>query len=148
MERAWCTLPSTQSFGQADRRTDCYEKFSFYGKIPRKKSASTTGIIAAIYVAREPLKAGAGGADVFAESGDVGAQGADTAGVHGHTEIFCLLDAETGIIEFGEAVAFRGREAISARHIHRARRAVGVPPLSNDVEEVVPISPVPHHILP
>jgi hypothetical protein len=118
------------------------------GKISRAGNAFTIGIVAAIYVAREPLEAGAGGADVFAESGDVGAERADTACVNGDAEIFGLFDAETGIIEFGEAVAFRGCEPISAGHIHGARRPVRMPPLSYDVEEVVPISAVPHHILP
>jgi len=94
------------------------------------------------------LNAGAGGADKFAQGGDVGAVGADAAGVHGEAEIFGLLDAEAGVVEFGEAVAFGRREPVAARAVHGAQRAMIVPALAHDIEEVVPISPVPHGVLP
>src|ERR1700685_4718216 len=72
-------------------------------KSPQWHEASSTR--ARIY---ELLEASGGGADVVAQVGDVGAVGADAAGVHGQAENFRLLDAQTSVVEFGEAVAFSG----------------------------------------
>ena len=89
-------------------------------------------------------EAGAGGADVFAQRADVGAVGADAAGVHGQAEDLRLLDAQAGVVKLGEAVAFGGHEAIAVRPIERARRSLHPRALHHDIEEIVPVPAVPH----
>jgi hypothetical protein len=59
-----------------------------------------------------------------------------------------LFDAEAGIIELGQAVTLGRRQAVASRQVDRARRAMRVPALSNDIEELVPVSPIPHDVLP
>src|ERR1700683_886301 len=90
----------------------------------------------------------AAGAIELAERGDVGAVGADAAGVDRQTEIFGLFDAEAGLVQFGEAVAFRWYQTVAVRQIHGTRRAMRAPPFPYDQEEVVPVSSIPHVILP
>src|ERR1700728_4662080 len=90
----------------------------------------------------------AAGAIELAERGDVGTVGADAAGVNRQTQIFGLLDAEAGLVQFGEAVAFRRYQAVTVRQIHGTRRAMRAPPFPYDQEEVVPVSSIPHEILP
>src|SRR6202050_445397 len=68
------------------------------------------------------LEASARSADIFAQGGDVGAIGPDAAGVDGQTKGLGLFDAQAGIIELGEAVAFDRHEAVALRTIERARR--------------------------
>src|SRR5277367_7063364 len=94
------------------------------------------------------LETRAAGAIELAERGDVGTVGADAAGIHGQTEIFRLLDAQAGLIQFGEAVAFRGHQTIAVRKIHGTRRAMCAPPFPDNQEEVVPVSSIPHTFLP
>jgi hypothetical protein len=62
--------------------------------------------------------------------------------------MLCLFDTEAGVIELGQAVSFGWRDAVASRKVDRAWRAMRVPSLSYDVEEVVPVSPVPHDVLP
>src|SRR5271155_4156784 len=94
------------------------------------------------------LETRAAGAIELAQRGDIRAVGADAAGVHGQTEIFRLLDAQAGLVQFGEAVAFRGHEAIAVRKVHGTRRAMRAPPFPDNQEEVVPVSSIPHAFLP
>jgi hypothetical protein len=110
--------------------------------VGRKASSVGMTILVGLSEAR------AGGADEFAQGGNVGAVGADAAGVHGEAESFGLLDAEAGVVQFSEAVPFGGDEAIAARTVHGTQRAMVVPALAYDIEEVVPVSPVPHGVLP
>src|SRR5271163_3021670 len=94
------------------------------------------------------LETRAAGAIELAQRGDIRAVGADAAGVHGQTEIFRLLDAQAGLVQFGEAVAFRGHQAIAVRKVHGTRRAMRAPPFPDNQEEVVPVSSIPHTFLP
>src|ERR1700732_2403 len=84
-------------------------------------------------------------ADEFAKRSYIWSVGTDATGIHGQAEIFRLLDAKAGVVELSEAVTFRGNQAVAPRQIHRARRPARIPRLSYDVEEVVPISPIPHN---
>jgi hypothetical protein len=90
------------------------------------------------------LEAGAGGAEIVSQRCNVRPIGTDAAGVNGKAEALRLIDAQTGVVEFSEAVAFGGREAVGPGTVHRTERAAHVPSLSHDIEEIVPISTVPH----
>src|SRR6185437_1241187 len=94
--------------------------------------------------ATRKLEAGAGGANVFAQRGDVGAVRADAASIDWQTEKLRLLNAQAGIIEFGEAIAFDGHKPIATREVERSRRALHARFLQYDIEELVPIPAVPH----
>jgi hypothetical protein len=93
-------------------------------------------------------EAGAGGAEVLSQSCHVRAVRADAAGIHGKPKALGLLDAQAGIIEFREAVAFSRQNAVAPGKINRSRRAIRAVPFSNYVEELVPVTTVPHGFLP
>jgi hypothetical protein len=94
------------------------------------------------------LEAGAGGAEIFAQGCYVRAVRADAAGIHGEAEALGLLDAQARVVKFGEAVAFSRQHAVAPCEVHRSRRPMQVVPLSNYVEELVPVTTVPHTSLP
>src|ERR1700722_16987696 len=95
-----------------------------------------------------PLEVPPGGADVGAESVNIGAVGADSAGRARQTEVLGLFDAQAGVVQFCQAVAFGRSETVAARHMDRARRTVGVPAFPSDLEEIVPVPTIPHGSTP
>jgi hypothetical protein len=68
----------------------------------------------------------------------------DAAGIHRQTQIFRLLDAQPGVVQFRETITFRGNQSIAARKIHRTRRPVCAPALSYDGCKIIPVSSIPH----
>src|ERR1700693_4757436 len=94
------------------------------------------------------LEARAGSSDVVSERRDIRSVGSHAARVNRQTQVLCLFDAEAGIVELRQAVALGRRQAVASRQVDRARRAMRVPALSNDIEELVPVSPIPHAVLP
>src|ERR1700735_3297175 len=84
-------------------------------------------------------------ANEFAQRSDVWSVGAHTTGIHGQSQHLCLLDTKAGVVKFCEAVAFRRHQAVAPRQIHRPRRPMRASRLSYDIEEIVPVSPIPHN---
>ena len=96
------------------------------------------------------LVAGAGGAEILPQGCYVRVVRTHAASVHGEAEALGLLDAQAGVVKLGEAVTFSRQQYSGCRpgKIHRPRRAVRTVPLSNYVEELVPVTTVPHAFLP
>src|SRR5215468_9127275 len=90
------------------------------------------------------LETRASSADIFTKRGDVGSVGTHAPSIYGESEQLGLLDAQAGIVEFGEAIAFGGYETIEHGSIERPRRAALGGSLVDDVEELSPVSTVPH----
>jgi len=84
-----------------------------------------------------------GGADEVAEDGNIGAVGADAAGVNGETELFGLFEINPCVVEFGKAETLRGQNAIQTRRINRTRRAMTAPRATSYLVELLPIAFLP-----
>lgn len=94
------------------------------------------------------LKAGTTGADEIAQRAYVRAVSADATRIDRQAEHLGLLDAQTSVVKFGEAITFGGHNSIAARKRNRPRRTMtNTAPLYN-IEEVVPITPGPHSAPP
>src|SRR5271157_25539 len=85
----------------------------------------------------------AGGADEIAQNGDVGAVGADAAGVHGEAEALGEFEVDTSIIEFGKAETRGGLHAVETRRVDRAWRAMTLPGTARQLVELLPVAFVP-----
>lgn len=98
---------------------------------------------------RTRLERLARGADEIAEDGDVGAIGADAAGVNGKTEALGEIEINAGVIEFGKTETLRGQNAVQARGIDRARRTMALPGTASQLIKLLPIAFVPrgHRLL-
>ncbi len=96
---------------------------------------------------RGDYKARARGTHIIPKRGDVGAVGADATRVHWQSKKLGLFDAEACIVQFSQAISFSRGEAVAQGSVHRTRRPIHLPALSYDMEEIVPISPVPHEAL-
>jgi hypothetical protein len=90
------------------------------------------------------LETRASSADIFTKRGDVGSVGTHASSIYGESEQLSLLDAQAGIVELGEAIAFGGYEAIEHGSIQRPWWATLGGSLVDDVEELSPVSTVPH----
>ncbi|MGD0303193.1 MAG: hypothetical protein ABSC71_00025 [Candidatus Acidiferrales bacterium] len=94
------------------------------------------------------LEAGTASANEIAQRADVWAVGANATRIDRQAEQLGLLDAQTGVVEFGETITFGGHNTIAARERNRPRRTMtNTAPLHN-IEEVVPITPGPHSAPP
>ncbi len=82
-------------------------------------------------------------ANEIAEAGDVRAVGADAAGIDRKAEAFCEIEIYTRVIEFGEAEARGGRDAIHARGVHGPWRAMTLPGTARQFVKLFPIAFVP-----
>jgi hypothetical protein len=113
------------------------------------KSIASNAVAEAWRPSREAaLKSRPCGAQKFAQRRHIRPVAPHAPGIDRQPEHFGLLDAQPRIIKLREAIAFGGRQAIPSRRCHRTWRAVIVPPLPNNIEEVVPVSAIPHNFLP
>ena len=92
---------------------------------------------------KQELERVAGRADEIAEAGDIGAVGADTAGVDGKAETLSEIEIDTRVVEFREAEACGRRDAIHAGWIHGPGRAMTLPGTARQLIKLFPIAFVP-----
>jgi len=85
----------------------------------------------------------AGGTDEIAEYSDVGAVGADAAGVHGQAEALGKFEIDSGIVEFRQAETRCGEHAVKARRINGAWRTMALPRTAGEFVKLLPIAFVP-----
>jgi hypothetical protein len=67
--------------------------------------------------------------------------------IHRQPQHLRLLDAYAGIVQLRQAISFRRRQP-PPRPVQRAKRAMVVPALPYNVEEIIPIPAIPHDVLP
>jgi len=84
-----------------------------------------------------------GGADEIAQHGHVGTVRADATGVDGQTETLGKIEIDTRIIQFREAEASSGSDAVHASGINGTRRAMTVPGPACQFVKLFPIAFVP-----
>ena len=85
----------------------------------------------------------AGGADKFAEDGDVGAVHTDAAGVDGQTQGFGEIEINSSVIQFRKAIALCRCHTIEARGINGARRTMTAPGTAGQFVKLPPIAFLP-----
>ena len=85
----------------------------------------------------------AGRADEIAQDGDVGAVGADAAGIHRQAEALGEVEINAGIVKFRQAKTLRRQDAVYARGVHRPRGTVTLPRAARQFVKLLPIAFVP-----
>ncbi len=90
------------------------------------------------------LEARTSGTQEFAQRRNVRAVRTYPARIYWQTKGFRRFYADAGIIQFRQAIAFDGHEAIEDGAVQRTGRTLRVPASLNDMKELIPISPVPH----
>lgn len=85
----------------------------------------------------------AGGADEFAENGDVRAIYTDAAGIDRKIKTLGKIQIHTGVVKFRKTVALRGRNAIQSRRINRPGRTMTAPGPARQFIKLLPIAFLP-----
>ena len=83
------------------------------------------------------------GADEVAENCDVGAIGANAAGVYRESKLFGLFEVDPSVVEFRQAESMRRQNAIQSRRIHRAGWTMTAPRTTSYLVELLPIAFLP-----
>src|ERR1700692_3358679 len=85
----------------------------------------------------------AGGADKFTQNGNVGAVHTDATSVDRKAQALGQVEVDSSIIQFRQAIALRGRNAIQARRIDWPGRTMTAPGSARQFVELLPIAFLP-----